>query len=199
MAAFLESRYILRVRPTGRAKKLTGERIELRRHARENYRLYGEWYGDPEIWRLTSWAASPLSPSAVERLFEDREHSPTDDSFAIHLKGEEEPIGVISLMNISEANDSAELSVIVGHPEDRHQGYGAEAIALILRYGFEDLGLNRIGLSVFEFNEDAISTYEKLGFRKEGRLRKAVKRDDAFHDAILMGISRSEWEAPPSS
>jgi RimJ/RimL family protein N-acetyltransferase len=178
---------------------LVGERIELRRHARENYRLYGEWYGDPEIWRLTSWAASPLSPSAVERLFEDREHSPTDDSFAIHLKGEEEPIGVISLMNISEANDSAELSVIVGHPEDRHQGYGAEAIALILRYGFEDLNLNRVSLSVFEFNEDAISTYEKLGFRKEGHLRKAVKRDDAFHDAILMGISRSEWEAPPSS
>jgi RimJ/RimL family protein N-acetyltransferase len=199
MAAILQSGYILFVRPTGRAKKLLGERIELRRHARENYRLYGEWYGDPEIWRLTSWAASPLSPSAVERLFEDREHSPTDDSFAIHLKGEEEPIGVISLMNISEANDSAELSVIVGHPEDRHQGYGAEAIALILRYGFEDLNLNRVGLSVFEFNEDAISTYEKLGFRKEGRLRKAVKRDDTFHDAILMGISRSEWEAPPSS
>jgi RimJ/RimL family protein N-acetyltransferase len=199
MAASLESGYILRVRLPDRAQKLVGERIELRRHARENYRLYGEWYGDPEIWRLTSWAASPLSPSAVERLFEDREHSPTDDSFAIHLEGEEEPIGVISLMNISEANDSAELSVIVGHPEDRHQGYGAEAIALILRYGFEDLGLNRVGLSVFEFNEDAISTYEKLGFRKEGRLRKAVKRDEAFYDAILMGISRSEWEAPPSS
>ena len=187
------------MRPTGRATKLTGERVELRRHTRENYRLYGEWYGDPEIWRLTSWAASPLSPSAVERLFEDREHSPTDDSFAIHLMGEEEPIGVISLMNISEANASAELSVIVGHPEDRHQGYGAEAISLILRYGFEDLGLNRVGLSVFEFNEEAISTYEKLGFRAEGRLRKAVKRDDAFYDAILMGISRSEWEAPPSS
>ncbi len=187
------------MRPSGRANKLVGERIELRRHKRENYLLYGEWYGDPEIWRLTSWAASPLNPSAVERLFEDREHSPTDDSFAIHLKGEEEPIGVISLMNISEANDSAELSVIVGHPEDRHQGYGAEAIAQILRYGFEDLNLNRVSLSVFEFNEDAISTYEKLGFRKEGRLRKAVKRDDAFHDAILMGISRSEWEAPPSS
>jgi RimJ/RimL family protein N-acetyltransferase len=135
----------------------------------------------------------------VERLFEDREHSPTDDSFAIHLKGEEEPIGVISLMNISEANDSAELSIIVGDPEDRHQGYGAEAIAVILRYGFEDLGLNRVGLSVFEFNEDAISTYEKLGFREEGRLRRALKRDDAFHDAILMSIDRHEWRggAPP--
>jgi len=199
MAASLESGYILFVGPPDRAQKLVGERIELRRHARENYRLYGEWYSDPEIWRLTSWAVSPLSPSAVERLFEDRERSPTDDSFAIHLKGEDEPIGVISLMNIREANASAELSIIVGHPEDRHQGYGAEAIETLLRYGFEDLGLNRIGLRVFAFNEDAISTYEKLGFRKEGCLRKALKRDDTFYDAILMGISRSEWEAPPRS
>jgi RimJ/RimL family protein N-acetyltransferase len=181
------------VRLSGRAKGLVGERVELRRHARENYRLYGEWYGDPEIWRLTSWAASPLSPSAVERLFEDRELSTTDDSFAIHLKDEERPIGVVSLMNISEANDSAELSVIVGHPEDRHHGYGAEAIDTILRYGFEELRLNRVGLSVFEFNEGAISTYEKLGFREEGRLRQALKRDGAFHDAILMSVLGSEW------
>ena len=188
------------VRPSGRATKLVGERIELRRHARENYQLYGEWYGDPEVWRLTSWAASPLSPSAAERLFEDRELSTTEDSFAIHLKGEKEPIGVISLMNISEANDSADLSVIVGHQEDRHHGYGAEAISTLLDYGFEDLGLNRVGLSVFEFNKDAISTYEKLGFREEGRLRQAVKRDRTFHDALLMSVLRDEWrEAAGSS
>ena len=181
------------MRLSGRAKKLVGERIELLRHARENYRLYGEWYGDPEVWRLTSWAASPLSPSAVERLFEDRELSTTEDSFAIHLKGEEEPIGVVSLMNISEANDSADLSIIVGHPEDRHHGYGAAAIDTILRYSFEELGLNRVGLSVFEFNEEAISTYRKLGFREEGRLRQAVKRDRTFYDALLMSVLRDEW------
>ena len=176
-----------------RAKKLIGERVELRRHSPENYRLYGEWYGDPEIWRLTSWSAAPLGPTAVERLFEDREHSPADDSFAIHLRDEDEPIGVVSLMNISVANASAELSVIVGHPEDRHHGYGAEAIAVLLDYAFGDLGLNRISLSVFDFNEDAIAAYGKLGFREEGRLRGALKRDDAFHDAILMSVLKQEW------
>ena len=176
-----------------RADRLAGDRVELRRHAPENFRLYGEWYGDPEIWRLTSWAAAPLSPSAVERLFEDREHSLVDDSFAIHLRGKDEPIGVVSLMNISEANASAELSIIVGHPEDRHHGYGAEAIAVLLDYAFEDRGLNRVGLSVFEFNEDAIAAYGKLGFSEEGRLRRALKRDGAFHDAILMSVLKEEW------
>jgi RimJ/RimL family protein N-acetyltransferase len=175
------------------AKRLVGERVELRRHSRDNYRLYSEWYADPEIWRLTSWSAAPLRPPAVERLFEDREHSPTDDSFAIHLRDEREPIGVVSLMNVSEANASAELSIIVGHPEDRHHGYGAEAIATLLDYAFGERGLNRVGLSVFEFNEDAISAYTKLGFREEGRLRRALRRDGAFHDAILMSVLKDEW------
>ena len=182
------------VRLDERAKKLEGERIELRRHARKNYHLYAEWYGDPEIWHLTSWTPAPLSSSAVQRLFEDRERSNTDDSFAIHIRGDDEPIGVISLMNKSEANGSAELSVIVGHQDDRHRGYGTEAIDRLLRYAFEELGLNRIGLSVFDFNEEAISAYQKLGFVEEGRFRQAIKRRFAFHDAILMSILKSEWD-----
>ena len=183
----------------GRARTLDGDRTELRRHEPGNYGLYAEWYGDPEIWHLTSWAAGPLGRSAVKRLFEERELSTTDDSFAIHVKGEADPVGVISLMNLSEANDSADLSVIVGHPDDRNHGFGAEAIGSILRYAFEDLGLNRVGLSVFDFNEAAIATYERLGFGREGRLRRAVKRADGFHDAILMSVLRDEWPASPKS
>ena len=181
-----------------KTSKLEGEKVELRRHARANYGLYAQWYGDPEIWHLTSWAPMPLSRSAVEKLFEDRELSPTDDSFAIHLKGEDEPKGVISLMNISEANESAELSVILGHPDDRHQGYGTEAIELLLRHAFETLNLNRVGLSAFDFNGEAISAYEKLGFVVEGRFRHAIKRRSRYHDAIFMSILRPEWEAPSS-
>jgi RimJ/RimL family protein N-acetyltransferase len=186
------------VRLDGRVSKLEGQKVQLRRHARINYPLYARWYGDPEIWHLTSWAPSPLGRSAVERLFEDREHSPTDDSFAIHIGDDDEPIGVISLMNLSEANGSAELSVILGRPDDRHQGYGTEAIGLILRYAFESLGLNRVGLSAFDFNGEAISAYDKLGFLVEGRYRQAIKRPSGFHDAILMSILRPEWEAASS-
>ena len=121
-----------------------------------------------------------------------------DDSFAIHLAGEPTPIGVISLMNLSDANSSGELSIIVGHPDDRHQGFGAEAIAVLLDYAFGKLGLNRVGLSVFDFNFDAYAAYEKLGFREEGRLRKALRRDGGFHDAILMSVLKREWNSPDS-
>jgi len=184
------------VRLGGRTRTLDGERIQLRRHDPKNYDLYAEWYGDPEVWNLTSWARSPLGRSAVKRLFKEREMSTTDDSFAIHPNGESEPVGVVSLMNLSEANLSTELSVIVGRPDNRSHGYGAEAIAMIVRYAFEDLGLNRVGLSVFDFNDAAIATYERLGFVHEGRLRRAVKREDGFRDALLMSVLRDEWTPP---
>jgi RimJ/RimL family protein N-acetyltransferase len=181
------------VRLSGRTRKLVGELVELRRHERADYDLYGEWYGDREIWRLTSWASEPLSGPAVRRLFEDRELSSTEDSFAIHTKNGGEPFGIISLMNISEANASADLSVIVADHDYRGRGYGSDAIRTILRYGFEELGLHRVGLSVFEFNGPAIAAYEKLGFREEGRLRDVLERDGSRHDAILMGILAREW------
>jgi RimJ/RimL family protein N-acetyltransferase len=188
-------KYIPLVRLGGRTRKLEGDRVELRRHERRNFALYEKWYADPEIWRLTSWRSAPMKPAETRKLFEDRELSAADDSFAIHIKGDREPIGVIALMNISDANTSADLSIIVGHPEDRRMGYGAEAIEGILNYAFDELGLTRVGLSVFAFNEEAISTYEKLGFEEEGRLRRAIKRDGDFHDAILMSVLESEWTA----
>lgn len=185
--------YISLVRRSRRSRSLVGEGVELRRHDRANYPLYARWYGDEEVWHLTSWMKAPLRRAAVERLFEDRENSPVDDSFAVHMQGEDEPVGVISLTNISETNASADLSVILGAPEDRDKGTGTEAIKILLRYAFEDSGLNRVGLSVFEFNDAAIHAYEKLGFKSEGRLRQAIRRDDGYYDALLMSILAHEW------
>lgn len=180
------------VKRSERGRRLVGEGVELRRHEKANYGLYARWYGDEEVWRLTSWAEEPLGRPAVEQLFDEREASATDDSFAVHEEGEDEPIGVISLINISRANASADLSVIVGSAVNRARGLGTEAIRVLLRYAFEEVGLHRVALSVFEFNEQAIAAYEKLGFKEEGRLRQALRRDDGFHDAILMSILAPE-------
>ena len=134
-----------------------------------------------------------MQRAAVERLFEEREKSSADDSFAIHRRDEDRPIGVIGLSNIGRADGSADLSVILGEAEARDKGLGTEAIRLILSYAFEDLSLKSVALSVFDFNEAAIHTYENLGFEREGRMREAIRRDDGFHDAILMRILASAW------
>jgi hypothetical protein len=55
------------------------------------------------------------------------------------------------------------------------------------------LGLHRIALSVFEFNERAIRAYVACGFEIEGRAREAIWRDGRWWDELSMSVLESEW------
>jgi RimJ/RimL family protein N-acetyltransferase len=73
-------------------------------------------------------------------------------------------------------------------------GYGTEAMRLIMKFVFEDLNLNRLGLWVFDFNKRAIKSYKKCGMKVEGIMREGVFRDGKYHDVYFMGILKSEYE-----
>ena len=64
----------------------------------------------------------------------------------------------------------------------------------MLRFGFNELNLNRIFLRVYETNPRGIRSYEKAGFKMEGRLRQDRYMDGNFIDVFLMGVVRSEWK-----
>ena len=65
----------------------------------------------------------------------------------------------------------------------------------MLELAFGRIGLHRVGLSVFAFNERAVRSYQKAGFQVEGRLREAIARDGRYWDEIHMGVLRDEWLA----
>jgi RimJ/RimL family protein N-acetyltransferase len=66
---------------------------------------------------------------------------------------------------------------------------------LIVQYGFLELNLRRISLGLHEYNPRALRSYEKAGFKLEGRLRGEVLREGRRYDALYMGILREEWLA----
>ena len=65
----------------------------------------------------------------------------------------------------------------------------------MLWLAFERIGLHRVALSVFGFNERAVRSYEKAGFAIEGREREAIIRDGKRWDEITMGILQRDWRA----
>jgi len=81
----------------------------------------------------------------------------------------------------------------IGPREFWGKGYGTEAMQLILEYAFLEANLQRVTLTVFEYNPRAIRSYEKTGFRHEGRLRGALFREGRRWDMLFMGIQREEW------
>lgn len=134
--------------------------------------------------------AVPLTPdetgsSAVRR----------DNGFEFALRTLEDNrfIGFAALYRIEWNNRSARLAIGIGDDKDRGKGYGSDALALIIRYGFHELNLNRIALEVIEYNEAARRAYLKAGFREEGRQRSAVLRDGTHYDLISMSILAEEW------
>jgi RimJ/RimL family protein N-acetyltransferase len=103
-------------------------------------------------------------------------------------------IGNIGIMHLDWLNRKADIGVMIGEKEYWSKGYGTEAINLLLRYMFEELNLERIGLYCDEENLRAQRSYQKCGFRVEGKLRHYLFKNGQFIDDIMMSILRSDWE-----
>ncbi|MFN4216538.1 MAG: GNAT family N-acetyltransferase [Brevinematales bacterium] len=113
-------------------------------------------------------------------------------NFAIRKKESKKLLGSCSFKNINWLHRRAEIGILIGDKSERHKGYGTEAVQLLVEYGFRVLGFVNIMLSVYEFNKDGIRCYEKAGFKKIGRRRKAIYLDGKYHDEIFMDIIPEE-------
>ena len=65
---------------------------------------------------------------------------------------------------------------------------------VLLRFIFEQMNMNKVKLNVFSFNPRALRMYQTCGFKEEGRLRQELFRDGKYHDIILMGLLREEYQ-----
>lgn len=102
-------------------------------------------------------------------------------------------LGVVRCDEWDKINQSIRVGVDI-MPEFRRQGYATEAFKILLRFLFNELGLNRIWLLVLDYNKRALTLYKKLGFRIEGKQREAIFRNNKFNDYIMMSILKKEYE-----
>lgn len=102
-------------------------------------------------------------------------------------------VGTCQLNNINYIHRNAELQIRIGRTQARRQGYGTEAIRLLLDFAFKDLNLHRVFLHVFRNNVAAMHVYEKVGFVQEGVLRKGAHINGEYVDVVVMGVLREEY------
>ena len=172
---------------------LEGSLVVLRRHVPENVTAFQRWYSDPEVARLARYQDAPMRSDEIDRFFQLRALGHESLTMAIHERVGDRLIGSCAFSQVDGENGSAMYHITIGEKDAWGRGLGTEATRLMLDHAFDTLELNRVGLSVFSFNTRAIRAYEKVGFRHEGRLREAIRRDGSFWDEIQMGILREEW------
>lgn len=174
---------------------IEGRLVVLRRHRSENLPLIVSWYRDSELARLTRYHTRPMAHEEIERFFVSRLLAADSLAYGIHERATDRLVGLTTFSSLDPDNSSVLFHITIGERGAWGHGYGTETAGLMLALAFERIGLHRVGLSVFAFNERAIHAYEKAGFRVEGRLRDAIMRDGRFWDEIQMSMLRDEWIA----
>lgn len=101
-------------------------------------------------------------------------------------------IGTIRLHGIDRQDARAKLAVGLVDPDALGQGFGSEAVALVVSHAFDTLGLHRLSLRVLASNDRAIRCYARSDFVEEGRERKAARTWSVREDDVIMGLLAHE-------
>ena len=86
-------------------------------------------------------------------------------------------VGYCQLVDISQVHRKAEVRIRIGSVNSRNRGYGSSALRQLAVFARDDLNLLRLELTVVSGNLPAIRAYEKVGFVREGELRRAACLD----------------------
>lgn len=156
------------------------------------------WQRDSEFVRLAD--EDPILMVSEKKLKEWLEKRLEDDPkpdrrfFSVRTLAEDKLIGFFGLW-VDLVHSEAWVGIGIGEREFWGRGYGADMMKLCLQYAFTELNVYRVSLGLHEYNPRALRSYEKAGFRLEGRTRKDLRREGKHFDSFWMGILREEWLA----
>lgn len=173
---------------------LSGKRIGLRGMVRSDLPAYRDWLSDPDVTRYLEMGWRPLGDNDLDAVYQEAISGNSAVVFVIEEKESGRAIGTTGLYLLQWPCRRAQFRILMGVPELFDRGYGTEATALIVEYGFERLNLETIYLGVNADNVRAVRAYEKAGFVHEGRQRRFIYGGGTYHDCVNMSVLRSEYE-----
>jgi RimJ/RimL family protein N-acetyltransferase len=129
-----------------------------------------EWANDPELMRLLD-RSRPVTPDEHKSWFEELQSAHDRVYMAIEHIESGKHIGNVWLWSIDERHRKAELRIVIGDAAHTGHGAGSEAIDLMCRVAFRELGLRRVYAYVLSFNNRALRAFHRAGFTTEGILK----------------------------
>lgn len=173
---------------------LVGSKVALGPRSRALLPLYLKWINDFEVARFLASGPRPTTLEAEEAWYERVADDESTVAFTVYERQTLRPIGTSSLHNVNYLHRTAEFGILIGEKDCWGKGYGTEATALVLDYGFNDLGLHNIMLRVAACNERAIRAYQRAGFRAFGRRREAHRLGNRAYDEVYMECVATEFD-----
>ena len=172
---------------------LTSSNIVLRPLEIKDVDALYRFRNDSEVTaRLVGYSAGMSKPN-LEQWVHDHKNNADEAFWAIADSKSDDCIGHVALYNIDHRARSAEFGIALDKSAWGH-GIGTVSTTAVIRFGFEQLNLHRIYLTVLASNNAAIRLYEQLQFRVEGVMRDHHFSMGQYTDVILMALLDNEWQ-----
>ncbi|MFN8592026.1 MAG: GNAT family protein [Thermomicrobiales bacterium] len=177
-----------------------GRSIRLRAIEPSDWPVYFAWNRDDDQARGVDCLHFPQSAEAV-RQWAQQEADRGGDGDAFRFVIEDaygEVVGNLNTHGCDPRVGAFSYGITIKQ-EHRRRGYAAEAIALVLRFYFQELRYQKVTVRVFSFNDASRALHERLGFVLEGRIRRTVFTAGQFHDEVIYGLTAEEFASHVSS
>lgn len=168
------------------------ERLYFRALEKEDLSLRAKWLNNPTV-RETLFFRYPVSLAETELWYSRVIMDITRKDFIICLRENNNPIGFAGYVNIDLIHSKAEPFIAIGEVDAWGKGYGTEIVHALLNFGLNELGLNRMYGFILENNAGALKMDLRAGFIEEGLLKEDVLIHGSFHDRIMVGVTRKQF------
>jgi ribosomal-protein-alanine N-acetyltransferase len=172
------------------------KRVKLRKLNASDAKFIVKWAKNKDITKYTSVIAPPCELKEAKNFIKKANLDIKNRSayeFGIELKENKNLIGTINLSDINKKNKNAGVGIWL-IKEYWGKGLSTEALNLILRFGFKDLGLEKIQARVLHKNTRAQKLLRRAGFKLEGRLRRKTFFNNQWFDDLIYGLLSSEYK-----
>jgi len=170
-------------------------RLILRRAIREDAEpMFRNWASDPEVTKFLTWPTHDsvtVSEMVIGSWLQEYEKE-SYYQWMIVLKELGEPIGSISVVRQNDRVEEAEIGYCIGS-HWWHRGIVAEALTAVIKYLFEEVGMNRITARHDPNNPNSGRVMRKCGMQYEGITHASDRNNQGICDAAHYAIERSEW------
>ncbi len=113
-------------------------------------------------------------------------------SFLVEKRDGNIPVGRVVIWQIDKKIDEWEMGWTI-HIDHTKKGYASEVANALIKFGFEQLGANRICANCNEANIASERVMQKIGMKKEGILRQTRKLNDKWYGSCIYSILRCEF------
>ena len=171
----------------------SGKRVRLRAIAPGDADSLHRYGFDTKAMQLGDEIRLPVSLETFGERLASRTPPKGDNTWlAVEAPPERILVGSVNTHDTDQRHGNFSYGVAIFR-EHWRRGYATEAVKLLLRYYFCELGYYRVTAKVYEFNAASIAFHRHMGFKEEGRIRQSLFTSGKRFDELLFGMLGSEF------